>query len=326
MLQSPVAGAPTLTWSQVVSGQQEIVEEDCTVEGIGDQGGAIKIDDLASSLGSTTSALMRRQRSDLSDKIISSTPDAESYFKRKSAALSEVDVSIDVTGDDVTSRSETSETLVVVPMGEGDTTDDDRTLVESHVDISELSMERSELEVKPVLEIFPMETGATEVQFTSEHRQHILSPSSTMHDLAHSSSFEALYDTAQLETVPSNVTLEDIGVIGDPFRGTFVPKEAIRSSFENLYSADSPVISSPPEHAYQAVTEFGATTRESAERAARESVEGAAKCLSSSCSSEQYEDPHWYRIKSPSTDVSGSPGPSTTTVTRVIKRTIVTGG
>jgi len=169
--------------------------------------------------------------------------------------------------------------------------------------ISEISM-RSELEVKPVLEIFPMDSTeappsptTAQKQFLSQHQQ----------DIVHSSSFEALYDLTQLEAVHSNIPpLEDLDIGRDPFRGTFTSgQEAMRSSFENLYvdtttevASSEPVISSPARGHYQAWTEMSATAEVTSEQ------------QSSVGSSEQYEDPHWYRIKSPRTDNQSSPGPT----------------
>ena len=267
------------------SSVQGEVYEDHTIEYIGDINGAVAVDDIPIKLSE-----MKRQRSDLSETaMISSTPEAESYFRRK-AALESKRTDLEIEVDDLSSQTDT---LVVVPVEEEED-EDEKTLV-STADVTEIS----DLEVKPVLEIAPLNEFPNELETALFEQDDISGPG-----IEHSSSFEALYDAAQLETVPSNIPLEEIG-IGDHFQGTFNLPD-IRSSFENLYTAGAePVISEPPGKVYHAWTEQRWSECEMSP--AKSDNDEVIKCLSSSCSSDQYEDPHWFRIKSPVSTSSSQP-------------------
>ena len=153
------------------------------------------------------SHFMRRQRSDLSDNFkISCSPEAESYFRRKAESLYDRacrgELDVEVRSDAI---REESERLKVLPIFSSEH------FVEDEMEVTDLS-EAPSLEVKPV----PL----------------IRKPFKR-------SSYESLYDAANLENVSSPDPTSAIGgsddiVLGDRFKGTYEQPKAA-SSFEKLY-------------------------------------------------------------------------------------------
>lgn len=156
---------------------------------------------------SQSSHYMRRQRSDLSDNFkISCSPEAESYFRRKAESLYDKacrgELDVEVRSDII---QEESEGLKVLPIFSSER------FVEDEMEVTDLT-EAPSLEVKPV----PL----------------IRKPFKR-------SSYESLYDAANLEKVSSSDQkgssgrVDDI-VLGDRFKGTYEQPKAA-SSFEKLY-------------------------------------------------------------------------------------------
>ena len=144
----------------------------------------------------------RRGRSQEEPYVISSTPEGERYFQQQAEILYEKAAAgdLDVRVPDVAPDHDTG---LVVKVGQ----DDARRGV-GHVEVADLSAEPS-LAVKPLrtAEGVPL------------------------------SSFEALYDTTQLEAIPGDVVLgaEELR-LGDKFQGTKLESEVPgMSSFENIY-------------------------------------------------------------------------------------------
>jgi hypothetical protein len=140
--------------------------------------------------------MKKRGKNEEEPCIISSTPEAESYFQQQAEILYEKAASGFLDIDVVPERRKTSDVLTVKTSAP-----------EAHFDVADLSAEPS-LAVKPL-----RTTKGVPL-----------------------SSFEALYDRTQVEDVPGDLTLGAGELFpGDKFHGTRQEFEPGTSSFENIY-------------------------------------------------------------------------------------------
>ena len=159
-------------------------------------------------IGSKQRRLEATKSTDTEPDVISSTPEAEKYFRKQAEKLFEKNFGLEddpfevTVGPDISRQSD----LLVEPLPRQDSTSG------ASIHIEELTSAPS-LEVRPVLDN-PL------------------------------SSFEALYDSTQAEAISSDrrLTSEELkNVLGDRFHGTFQDQPG-GSSFENIYtSGDLPL-------------------------------------------------------------------------------------
>ncbi len=162
---------------------------------------------------------------DDSDKeaIISSTPEAEKYFKNIAFAQGSEDQEIEVTEEEI---EKSPATLEVMPLS----LPSDQTFSEMQV---------FDLEEEPTLIVRPYAEFEAEAsdKIKNNNKSH-----AAVED--HLSSYEALYDHAQTEPAvgpPGTEAQRLLGQVGDRYRGTTdqIMEHQALSSFENIYAFDT---------------------------------------------------------------------------------------